>query len=377
MPGRRGVHRREVPDRASRVRTAVLVLGAERGPIRRVPHLLRGPFETGTQPVIIQYASEWGPIETKIAGFERDRDKALTELSKTIDEDLQQLRGRMLSIGLGTLAALWLGGFFMIRLGLAPLAKMSEAVSQVSPANFHLPLEPAKLPQELRPIAERLIAVLNELHKAFAREKQAAADISHELRMPLAALMTTLEVGLRKSRSPEEYRELLEECRASGQHMYQLVERLLTLARLDAGADQYCPVDADVTDLALTSADLIRPLARARELALRVHLDEPIVTRTDPNKLREVLTNLLHNAVEYNRPGGSIDLTVARMDGLIRFEVRDTGVGIKPAALELHLRTLLPRRSIPTRRHASRRPGVVHRQKLRRSSRRRDPRRKR
>src|SRR5262245_64226082 len=116
--------------------------------------------------------------------------------------------------------------------------------------------------------------------------------------------MTTLEVGLRKSRSLEEYREILEECRSSGQHMYQLVERLLTLARLDAGADNFHPADTDVTELAISCADLIRPLARARGIDVRLHVEEPIVTHTDVNKLREVLINLLHNAVEYNKPNG-------------------------------------------------------------------------
>jgi signal transduction histidine kinase len=293
----------------------------------------RPPFEAVTPTVFIQYASELGPNDAKIAGYQRERDEQLAELAATINEDLRQLRSRMLTIALATLAALWVGGFLVIRLGLAPLAKMSEAVSEVTPANFHLPLEPATLPQELRPIAERLIAVLEELHKAFAREKQAAADISHELRTPLAALMTTLEVGLRKSRTSAEYREILEECRGSGQHMYQLVERLLTLARLDAGADTYRPVEADVTELALNSADIIRPLARARGLDLRLRLDDPIVTLTDPNKVREVLTNLLHNAVEYNKPGGAIDFTITRVNGSVRFEVRDTGIGIKPEAL--------------------------------------------
>jgi signal transduction histidine kinase len=211
---------------------------------------------------------------------------------------------------------------------------MSEAVSQVTPANFHLPLDPDTLPNELRPIAERLEEVLQLLQRAFAREKQAAADISHELRTPLAALMTTLEVALKKNRSGNEYREILEECRGAGQHMYQLIERLLTLARLDAGADHYRPADTDVTEIALGCADLIRPLARARGLAFRLHLNDSIVTRTDPNKLREVLVNLLHNAVEYNKLNGSIDLSVERTDSLIRLEVRDTGIGIKPGELE-------------------------------------------
>ena len=233
-----------------------------------------------------------------------------------------------------TLGAVWLGGYGVIRLGLSPLSRMSEAVSQVSPTNFHLALEPESLPNELRPIAERLEVVLDHLQKAFTREKQAAADISHELRTPLAALMTTLEVGLKKPRSPEDYREILDECRASGLHMYQLVERLLALARLDAGADQYRPTETDVTEIALNCADLIRPLARARGLSLRLHLSDPISTETDPNKLREVLVNLLHNAVEYNKPNGSIDVAIERIDGHVRLEVRDTGIGINPSELE-------------------------------------------
>jgi heavy metal sensor kinase len=240
----------------------------------------------------------------------------------------------MMWIGLGALAALWLGGYLVIRVGLAPLSKMSEAVRQVSVKDFHLPLDADKLPNELQPIAGRLVELLGHLQKAFAREKQAAADISHELRTPLAALMTTLEVALKKKRSVDEYHEILDECRSSGQHMYQLVERLLKLARLDAGADQYHPTETDVTEVAMACADLIRPLAKARGLALRLHMPDPVSTRTDANKLRELLINLLHNAVEYNKDNGAIDLTVERVNGRVRLEVRDTGIGIKPQALE-------------------------------------------
>lgn len=286
------------------------------------------------QPVFIQYASDIAPTEAKIAEFRLTRDEQLRELASTIDADLASLRDRMLWVGLGSLAALWMGGYLVICLGLAPLSKMSDAVSKVTTKDFQLPLKPETLPDELQPIAATLSQTLTQLRKAFEREKQAAADISHELRTPLAALMTTLEVGLRKTRTQEEYRDILEECRYSGQHMYQLVERLLTLARLDAGADQYHPAQVDVIEVALSCADIIRPLARAKGLDLRLNVPDPIVTQTDPNKLREVLTNLLHNAVEYNKPDGSIELAVERMNGHIRLEVRDTGIGIKPESLE-------------------------------------------
>jgi signal transduction histidine kinase len=75
-------------------------------------------------------------------------------------------------------------------------------------------------------------------------------------------------------------------------------------------------------------------LAEARELTLRVHRNGAIPLNTDPDKLREIVTNLLHNAIEYNQPKGSVDLTVERENGHLRLEVRDTGIGIAPEARE-------------------------------------------
>jgi heavy metal sensor kinase len=222
------------------------------------------------------------------------------------------------------------GGYWLMRLGLSPLQRLSEAVSLVSARDFRLPFDEPKLPAELRPIVERLTETLNLLKRAFAREKQAAADISHELRTPLAALLTTIEVALRKPRPIEEYREVLADCHATGQHMNQLVERLLALARIDAGADTMRSRSVEVTAIADQCATMVRPLAEARGLKLNVHRNGPIQFHTDADKLREVINNLLHNAIEYNQPNGSVDLSVERQNGALQVEVRDTGIGIAP-----------------------------------------------
>jgi signal transduction histidine kinase len=110
------------------------------------------------------------------------------------------------------------------------------------------------------------------------------------------------------------------------------VERLLTLARLDAGVDTLRAQSVDVAGLAEQCAAVVRPLADARGLNLRVHRNGPALIVADPNKLSEVVTNLLHNAIQYNRPAGSVDLTVARENGHLHLEVRDTGIGISPEA---------------------------------------------
>jgi heavy metal sensor kinase len=281
----------------------------------------------------VQVASSTAQLDAAIAAIGEEHDQKVAELEEESKATLAQLRRQLLWISLATFGATIVGGFVLIWLGLRPLGRLTDAVSRVSTKDFRLPLDDQRrLPSELRPIAGRLTQTLEMLKRAFAREKQAAADISHELRTPLAALMTTLEVGLKKPRSAEEYRELLEDCRLSGQQMTRLVERLLALARLDAGVDTLRAHSVDVAGLAEQCAAVVRPLADARGLSLRVHRNGPALIVADPNKLSEVMTNLLHNAIEYNRPAGSVDLRVARENGQLHLEVRDTGIGISPEA---------------------------------------------
>jgi heavy metal sensor kinase len=315
------------------------------------PRFFGGPRRGGRQadrPPPPPDAGRFGPvfyIQVQCAADTHYRDEALAKLERDFESDVatfdQESRGhlralgsRLLLICLTTFAATIVGGVLLVRIGLAPLRRLSVAVSQVSEKDFRLPIDESQLPLELRPISERLTQTLDELKRAFAREKQAAADISHELRTPLAALLTTIEVGLKKPRSPEEYREMLEDCHATGTQMSHLVERLLTLARLDAGVDTLRSRQVDVAALAEQCAEMVRPLAKAHGLSLTMHRNGPITVHTDPDKLREVLNNLLHNAVEYNRPDGSIDLSVDRSGDSLWLEVRDTGIGITPSARE-------------------------------------------
>ncbi len=300
----------------------------------RVPPPPPAIVESVAPVVFIQYASDTAVTEAKIADFAAERDAKRADLEKDTRQELATLRQRLLLICLATFVAIVAGGFFLVRLGLAPLARLSEAVSQVSENDFALKIDQGRLPKELQPIAGRLALTLDQLQRAFTREKQAAADISHELRTPLAAMMTNLEIALRKSRSAAEYRELLQDIQASSMHMAHLVQRLLALARLDAGADRLQPKPLDAAELAKQCAHMVRPLAEARGLALRVHLPEAAPLQTDPDKLREILNNLLHNAIEYNRPSGTIDLAVARVNGKVHVEVRDSGIGVSPQARE-------------------------------------------
>jgi heavy metal sensor kinase len=313
-------------------------------PMPRVESRRGRPRPAARDYIVVQVAADKKNLANTLATLDGECDEKIAALKAETATALSRLRTHLLAISSLTFAATVLGTWVLVRAGLRPLRRMTDAVSKVSPRDFRLPLGDEVLPHELRPIAERLTAALDQLKRAFAREKQATADISHELRTPLAALLTTVELALRKQRSAEQYREMLEEAHSSAKQMNQIVERLLTLARIDAGVDRVRAQPVDVTVLAAQCAAVVRPLAEARGLHLSVSgcsegFDErehcSARLTTDPDKLREVLNNLLYNAIQYNRPEGRIDLRVDRANGHVRLEVRDTGIGIPHEARDL------------------------------------------
>lgn len=290
----------------------------------------RNPQGIKLPTFFVQCAAETDVRDELIQQYKAEFQRDLEQLGAETQIALISLRNWLLYVGLFTFAATLLGGFWLVRLGLSPLQRLTTAVSQVSERDFHLPVGDQPMPRELTPIVKRLRETLDELRRAFEREKQAAADISHELRTPLAALLATTDVALRKDRTPEEYKAALTDCRASGRQMSQLVERLLALARLDAGVVPVQAKDVEVTEVAEVCSAIMRPLAESRGLHLTYHEAPPVTASTDPDKLNEAINNLLHNAIEYNRAAGSIDVRVARRNGSVVVEVADTGIGIAP-----------------------------------------------
>jgi two-component system, OmpR family, heavy metal sensor histidine kinase CusS len=309
-----------------------------RGP--RVPGEPRTDPRTPTQPdrtqyfLFVQCASDTDERDRQLGLLDKELQDDVAGLKEESQASLASLRKHLWLICATTFISAAVGGYLLVLVGLAPLKRLGEAVSRVTPKDFMLPMDNRPLPVELRPIAERLSQTLALLKRAFAREKQAAADISHDLRTPVAALLAATEVALRKTRSAQQYREVLEDCHTTGKQMSRLVERLLSLARLDAGVDHVRTSDVDVADLAQECVDLVRPLATERSLELQLQRNGSLEVHTDREKVREVLTNLLHNAIQYNRPGGSVAVNVERINGRFHVAVSDTGIGIAPEMRE-------------------------------------------
>lgn len=306
-------------------RRVVLAIGFRRGPPRGATPRPPGPGSRSA--TYVQFARPKAELEAALDRHLAGRDAALAELPAQTRADLKRTWTLLAAGAAALFVALPAGCWLIVGRGLRPLDTLTQAVSRVSERDFRLPITAAELSPDLAPIHARLTATLDALRRAFDREKQAVADISHELRTPLAALQTTLDVALRKPRDAERYQATLADCRDITKQLARLVDRILTLASLDAG-DAPSRLPVNVGDLAAECAAVIRPLAEGHNLTFAVDLDPRATSTTDPDKLREVMMNLLHNAVEYNRPGGEVRLSVTRAADGVRIAVADTGIGM-------------------------------------------------
>ena len=298
-------------------------------PLYKAGLRVRSNEEADIQPLMmIQCATPLAPLDAEIQAIRDDAEARLEELRAKSQREQTSARLGMAAVGLMAFLAVIIGAPILIGRGLAPMRKLSHAVSQVNERDFRLPVEAADLSRELLPIHERLQRTLESLKRAFDREKQAVGDISHELRTPLAALLATIEVSLRKPREVSVYQETLQNSRTICKQMSRLVDRIMTLATLDSNEDRFKTSFTDAIDVVESCETLIRPLAESNGLSFQTEVPDSAWLMTDADKLREVLINLLHNAIEYNRPEGTITLTLHDIDDDLVFEVSDTGIGM-------------------------------------------------
>jgi two-component system OmpR family sensor kinase len=241
--------------------------------------------------------------------------------------DLTRLAWQLLSTGLGVLAVGLAGGWLLSRRAVRPIEAMSATAAAISADNLSRRIDLTGVDSELGRLGQILNAMFGRLEAAFERQVRFTADASHELRTPLAVIHSHAELALARPRSAEDYRAALEASLRAAKRMKGLVDGLLTLARADAGRLEMTRDQLDLGELVEESAALLAPLAAAA--GVRVSLAaKPVAVTGDAGRLAQVVTNLLTNAIHYNRAGGSV---MVKVDGTAReavLTVGDTGCGI-------------------------------------------------
>ena len=236
-----------------------------------------------------------------------------------------------------TLLLAGIGGWLLARKSLAPVVAMADSAQRISGAHLAQRLPVAHPRDELGHLAMTFNALLTRLEASFTQQRQFMADASHELRTPLAVIHTTADVTLHQpSRTEREYREALTIIGQQAQRLTRLVGEMSTLAHADAGHRPLQLQTFYLDELLTETARAVQVLAARTQVTLTTACVPDALCEGDEALLRQMVLNLLDNAVTHTPPAGQVALTLVRHDGQYRITVTDTGSGI-PADAQPHI----------------------------------------
>ncbi|OWK35610.1 heavy metal sensor histidine kinase [Fimbriiglobus ruber] len=255
-------------------------------------------------------------------------------MDRSHDEELLEEYRHHLAYVLGvSLVAVSAGGYWIARRGVRPIADVTSTAQRIRPTHMNERIDATGLPAEIRDLAHTFNHMLDRLEDAFTRLGRFSADIAHELRTPVNNLRGEVEVTLGRSRSPDEYREVLGSCLEECGRLTRLIDSLLFLARAEDPKTELVAVPVDVKAELSAVREFFAPAAAEAGVRLEVEAPPDLIVRGDRQLLQQAVGNLVANALSHTPAGGSVTLFAAKGAGSVCLGVRDTGSGIASADL--------------------------------------------
>lgn len=254
-----------------------------------------------------------------------------------LQHTLARVQRFLVKMGLAVLAAVLVVSWLIIRRGVKPVISLTHQIEHMplAEAGSHFALPGG--PTELQPVVGRLNALMDRVSDAIEHERQFANNAAHELRNPLAAIRSSIELALSRTRKPEEYEAMLESLLHSQQGMQRIVDHLLLLARLESGHRQSEFVTEPAVLGRMLKKSWLNCVDLTAEKKLRVtwqvaDAETEIVLALSLASI--VITNLMENAASYAPAGGEVRIHASLGDGLCRMSVENTNPGLRAEQLE-------------------------------------------
>jgi heavy metal sensor kinase len=248
------------------------------------------------------------------------------------DEDIAKVTQVMTGVALLIMLIAPLGGFWLSGRATHPLAQIIHTADRLRPRRMEERLPIRGTGDELDQLSATINRFLDLIAEYLDRNREFVANAAHDLRSPLAAIQSSVEVTLNSDRTIDEYKELLCEIVDECSSLSSLVNQLLLLAESDAGSMQLNSKSVSLDGLTKHSVDMFQGAAEERGVDLQFGKFEALPVHGDAQRLQQVVNNLIDNAVKFTQPGGSVtvDLIHDRERAKAILVVRDTGMGIPP-----------------------------------------------
>jgi heavy metal sensor kinase len=261
-----------------------------------------------------------------------DGSQFLIEVAAPYNQIEAVLRGLLLTfvLGLPLIVALAIGGGYLLMRGaLRPVDEIRQKAARITSRNLSERLPVLHTGDELERLATDLNHMIERLEESFHQINRFSADASHELRTPLTVLQGELEAIAQKGQTlPEDVRDTIGSALEETHRLAKIVESLLAISRLEAGEARVQPVRLDLAELARTTTDHMKLLAEEKHISMTCDGTDPVEVEADPSRIKQVVVNLLDNAIKYTPEGGEVSISVTQRDGHAVLEVADSGLGI-------------------------------------------------
>jgi Signal transduction histidine kinase len=293
---------------------------------------------TGTQLYTLPTTQQYRVDQRRIAveRIHTARKTYILVVSQPFDvvrRELRLLRLILIFVVLVTLALTGFGGWFLARRSLAPVVQMTERARRISAENLDQRLPVSNPHDELGRLAATFNELLMRLDDAFEQQHRFMADASHELRTPLSVMRTATGVTLeQQARSDSEYREALSIIDEQARRLTHIVEEMFMLARADGGQRVLQLSEFYLDKLLCETARAAEVLATRKGITIEVGEFPEVHYRGDEGLLRQMVLNLLDNAIKHTLPGGVVRIALERQSTIYAIVVSDTGTGIPPEA---------------------------------------------
>ncbi len=257
----------------------------------------------------------------------------------TSAEPVDRFAGRLLALlALGmplVVAVAAAGGYLLARKALEPVERIAAKAELITQHNLSERLPVANTGDELERLSLSLNHMITRLDDAFGNSRRFVADASHELRTPLTVIQGELENLASDTHLPAELRDRIGSTLEEVERLGKIVQKLLALSHLDAGEAQSEWVKLDLSALVVATSEQMTLLAEDKNIKVSSDVENRVFVMGDQARLKQVVVNLLDNAVKYTLPGGSVHLRVYGSSGRGTIEITDTGIGIPPEAVPL------------------------------------------
>lgn len=251
-----------------------------------------------------------------------------------VDDDVNRLTRILAPVGLAIFLLAPLGGLLLAERAIEPLQEIIHTTERLRPSHLDERLVVRGVGDELDQLATKINTFLDVIATHLQKNREFVANAAHELRSPLTAIQSLVEVTLEKPRGSAEYEELLFQINDECRHLAQVVNQLLQLTQSEAlTADSRQELVA-LDELTRKSVEMFEPVAEERHVKLKLtSMDARVLG--NPRELRQLLTNLIDNAIKFTPAEGTVHVSLTRGDNprFVSLKVQDTGIGIPPESL--------------------------------------------